>query len=89
MIRLCAFADEAGSSLQAQIDALRRNGIGLLEIRTVDSVNIGDMTLERAEEVAKKFSAKAYLSYEEMIDNENLDAIHICLPHNLHCHLSV
>ena len=52
MIRLCAFADEAGSSLQAQIDALRRNGIGLLEIRTVDSVNIGDMTLERAEEVA-------------------------------------
>ena len=53
MIRLCAFVDEAGSSLQAQIDALRRNGIGLLEIRTVDSVNIGDMTLERAEEVAK------------------------------------
>ena len=52
MIRLCAFADEAGSSLQAQIDALHRNGIGLLEIRTVDSVNIGDMTLERAEEVA-------------------------------------
>ena len=52
MIRLCAFADEAGSSLQAQIDALRRNGIGFLEIRTVDSVNIGDMTLERAEEVA-------------------------------------
>ena len=53
MIRLCAFADEAGSSLQAQIDALRRNGIGLLEIRTVDSVNIGDMTLERAKEVAQ------------------------------------
>jgi len=52
LIRLCAFADEAGSSLQAQIDALHRNGIGLLEIRTVDSVNIGDMTLERAEEVA-------------------------------------
>ena len=52
MIRLCAFADEAGSSLQAQIDALHRNGISLLEIRTVDSVNIGDMTLERAEEVA-------------------------------------
>ena len=32
MIRLCAFADEAGSSLQAQIDALHRNGIGLLDI---------------------------------------------------------
>lgn len=53
MIRLCAFADEAGSSLQAQLDALHRNGIGLMEIRTVDSVNIGDMTLERAEEVAQ------------------------------------
>ena len=53
MIRLCAFADEAGSSLQAQLDALHRNGIGLMEIRTVDSVNIGDMTLERAKEVAE------------------------------------
>lgn len=53
MIRLCAFADEAGSALQAQLDALHRNGIGLMEIRTVDSVNIGDMTLERAKEVAE------------------------------------
>lgn len=52
MIRLCAFADEAGSSLQSQINALLRNNIHLLEIRTVDSVNIGDMTLERAKEVA-------------------------------------
>ena len=52
MIRLCAFADEAGNSLQAQIDALHRNDIGLLEIRNVDNDNIGSMSLERAEEMA-------------------------------------
>ena len=40
---LAAFADEAGSSLTAQIAALQRNGIGLLEIRGVDGKSIADV----------------------------------------------
>jgi predicted dehydrogenase len=43
-----------------------------------------DIKKERADEVATKYGAKAYYSYEEMLDNENLDAVHICLPHYLH-----
>ena len=34
-MKLCAFADEASEKLGGQIDALRRNGISLLEIRGV------------------------------------------------------
>ena len=43
-----------------------------------------DIKQDRAEEMAKKYGAKAYVSYEEMLEEENLDAIHICLPHYLH-----
>lgn len=35
-LRLCAFADEAARSLDGQIDALTRNGIGLIEVRGID-----------------------------------------------------
>lgn len=57
MIRLCAFADEAGSSMDAQIAALKRNGIGLLEIRAVDGTNIGELPLDKAKEVREKLDA--------------------------------
>ncbi len=43
-----------------------------------------DIKPERAETYAKKYNVKAYVDYKEMIDKEDLDAIHICLPHYLH-----
>ena len=52
--RLCAFADEASPMVDGQIAALRRNGIGLLEIRGVDGVNISDITVEKAKSVREK-----------------------------------
>ena len=48
-----------------------------------------DIKPERAEAAAKKYGAKAYTSYTEMLENEKLDAIHICLPHHLHCKVAV
>lgn len=56
MIRLCAFADESDSSLLGQIDALKRNGISLLEIRVVDGENIFNVSLEKAETIYKTLS---------------------------------
>lgn len=52
-MKLCAFADEASVSVSGQIDALKRNGIGLLEIRGVDGENIADITPAKAKEVKK------------------------------------
>jgi sugar phosphate isomerase/epimerase len=53
MIRLCAFSDEAGSSLQEQIDALKRNNISLMELRSIDKKNVADFTIEEAREYQK------------------------------------
>jgi oxidoreductase domain protein len=50
----------------------------------VDLVAVCDIKQERADAKAKEFSAKAYYDYQEMIEKENLDVIHICLPHYLH-----
>ena len=52
MIRLSAFSDEAGVSLQEQIDALHRNNIRLMEIRTVDGKSIAKITEEEARSIA-------------------------------------
>lgn len=57
MIKLAAFADEAGSDLACQIGALRRNGIGLIEIRGVDGKNIADLTCGEAEACASRLNA--------------------------------
>ena len=56
MIRLCAFSDEYGSSLDAQIEGLKKNGISLMEIRNVDGVNIAKMSEEMAEDCAAKLA---------------------------------
>ena len=53
---LAAFADEAGSSLTQQIEALRRSGIGLLEIRGVDGKNVADIDAGEAREIAGRLN---------------------------------
>ena len=53
-------------------------------IEDVQIVACCDIIKERAEKAAEKYGAKAYVSYEEMIHVENLDAVHLCLPHYLH-----
>ncbi|MBO5213047.1 MAG: sugar phosphate isomerase/epimerase [Clostridia bacterium] len=56
-IKLCAFADEASTELSGQIDALKRNGIGLLEIRGVDKENIKDISYDKIKEIKKQLDA--------------------------------
>ncbi|MBQ9745391.1 MAG: sugar phosphate isomerase/epimerase [Clostridia bacterium] len=52
-MKLCAFADEAAASMQGQIEAMRKNGITLLEIRHIDGVNIADISAREAREIRK------------------------------------
>jgi len=56
MVRLSAFADEASSSLSGQIEALKRNGIGYIEIRGINGTNISNITEEDARVYAKQLS---------------------------------
>ena len=53
-MRISAFADEASNSLQGQIEALKRNNIGLLEIRGVDGQNIKEISFEKVKEIKKR-----------------------------------
>ena len=57
MIKLCAFADEADSSLLGQIQALQRNGIEYIELRSVNGKNIKDVTEAEALEYAELLKA--------------------------------
>ncbi len=52
--KLAAFADEASPNIDEQIKAMKENGIGFLEIRGVDGVNIADTTVAKAKEVKSK-----------------------------------
>jgi predicted dehydrogenase len=65
----------------AHIEALRRLGF-------VDVVALSD-----AQDAEKKAEAlyvpKGYADYKEMIDRENLDAIHICTPNSMHYEMAM
>lgn len=47
-------------------------------------VAVCDVKEDRAKAAAEEYGAKAYTDYKEMIEKEELDAVHICLPHYLH-----
>ena len=63
MIKLCAFADEAASELQGQIEALKRNGISYLELRNINGKNVIDITESEAEEYARVLKENGILVY--------------------------
>ena len=54
MIKLCAFSDEAASSLTGQIKALKRNDITLTELRSVDGKNVKDLTVNEAKTINQR-----------------------------------
>ncbi len=45
---------------------------------------ICDPVLERAEEVARRLGIRAYRSYEEILDKEDVDAVSVCVADQLH-----
>ena len=52
-------------------------------------VCVCDVKKDRADECAKKYGVKAYYDYKEMFEKEQLDAVHICLPHYIHVEVSI
>lgn len=54
MVKLSAFSDEAGNSIKEQISALKRNGIFLMELRSIDGKNVAEFTEEEAKSYQKE-----------------------------------
>ena len=61
----------------------------LISIDEVELVACCDIVKERADAAAAEYGIRAYTSYEEMLDKENLDAVHLCLPHYLHSKVAI
>lgn len=47
-------------------------------------VAVCDTKPERVQRTAEKYGVRAYTDYKEMLAREELDAVHLCLPHYLH-----
>ncbi|MBQ8323021.1 MAG: Gfo/Idh/MocA family oxidoreductase [Clostridia bacterium] len=58
-------------------------------LETAELVCCCDIKKDRADAAAEAYGIKAYYDYLEMLDNEKLDAVHICLPHYLHSKVAI
>lgn len=47
-------------------------------------VCVVDKDENKAKEVAKKYDCDYYVDYKEMLENDDVDVVHICTPHFLH-----
>ena len=52
--KIAAFADEAASTLDGQIAAMKENSVEHPEIRSVDGENIADISNEKARYIRKR-----------------------------------
>lgn len=63
----------------------------LLALENVKIVALCDKNVEKAEKRKAEYSldARVYDDFLTMLDNENLDSVHIATPHYLHCEMTV
>ncbi len=55
----------------------------------VELVAVCDIKEERAVAASQKYGGRVYTNHIEMLESEELDAVHICLPHYLHIPVSL
>lgn len=66
-----------GSISPMHLDAIKA-------LENVELAGVCDIRPERAEEKARQYHTRAYTDYKELFEAEKPDAIHLCLPHDLH-----
>ena len=73
-------------------------GCGVVSVCHMDAIKnntdaqlvaVGDIVEERAKEAAEKYGCAYYTDYKEMLEKEQPDCAHICLPHWLHSPVAV
>lgn len=63
--------------------------IPLIQNSNTELVAVCDIVKDKATTVANKYNCKAYFDYKDMLKNEKLDSVHICLPHYLHSEVAI
>ena len=56
----------------------------IAETENIRAAAVMDIYAEPAEAAAAEFGAKAYTNLEAMLDNPEVEAVHVCTPHNQH-----
>ncbi|WP_405083521.1 Gfo/Idh/MocA family protein [Paenibacillus psychroresistens] len=70
--------------------AQRRHLPEYLQRNDVEIIAVCDFNLQRAQEVAKQFGAKyAFQTHEELLACEEIEAVSVCAPNNLHASISI
>lgn len=57
--------------------------------KAVEIVAVCDINEERALEIGKEYSAKAYTDYKELLADKDIDAVSVCIPNYLHAPISI
>ncbi|MBP3950015.1 Gfo/Idh/MocA family protein [Bacillus suaedae] len=55
----------------------------------VEIIAVCDIVEDRVNEFAKEYEATAYTSYEELLTNQDIDAVSVCTPNYLHAPVSI
>ena len=65
------------------------HSVSVVQQANAELVAVCDIKEDRAKQRAEEYNCAYYLDYQEMIDKENLDVVHICTPHYLHAPMAV
>ena len=60
------------------------HAVSVVRCENAELVAVCDVKKDRADAKAAEFGVKAYYDYIEMLEKEDIDVVHICLPHYLH-----
>ena len=71
-----------GNIARVHAGCLEKNGC-------VQLAAVCDVAGDRAKSLAGDHGANWYTSYEEMLDQEAIDVVHICTPHYLHVPMTI
>jgi UDP-N-acetylglucosamine 3-dehydrogenase len=57
--------------------------------KNVEIVAVCDVIEDRAEETAVKYRATSYKDYKQLLSNQDIDAVSVCTPNDLHAPITV
>lgn len=65
------------------------HGVSVAHCERAELVAVCDKVLEKAEKTASKYNCRAYADYVKMLEMEEIDVVHLCLPHYLHAPIAI
>src|SRR5690348_4111538 len=61
----------------------------IVECSNANLYAVCDIDLGRATAAAVKYNCKYFTDYNEMLEDANIDVVHICTPHFLHATMTI